>query len=90
MSFTSEIKLSEASYAYMLRPFAFAVSTKLYIADDGQVKSFIASLKLQRLTNDLKPCDNFSEYFLTELPEYVDVHDTSFCEKLLPWSEQLP
>lgn len=49
------------------------------------IYSIIETAKL----NDLKPYD-YLVYLLEEIPKHMDDTDLSFCEKLLPWSPDLP
>lgn len=39
--------------------------------------------------NSLKPYEYF-EYLLTEIPKHLNNMNLEFCEKLLPWSPNLP
>ncbi|MBR4586678.1 MAG: transposase domain-containing protein [Lachnospiraceae bacterium] len=32
----------------------------------------------------------YMKHLLTVIPNHMDDKDTSFCEKLLPWSDELP
>ena len=71
----------------------FCVGRKNWVAIDtiagAQSSAIIYSITETAKANNLKPY-NYLEYLLTVIPEHMDDHDTSFCEDLLPWSDQLP
>ena len=51
--------------------------------------AIIYSIAETAKANQLKPYEYF-EYLLTEIPKHLDDDDLNFCEKLLPWSKDLP
>lgn len=74
-----------------IRP--FCIGKKNWVMIDtiagAEASAIIYSIAETAKAKNLKPYDYF-EYLLTEIPEHMDDHDTSFCENLLPWSDQLP
>lgn len=55
----------------------------------AQSSVIIYSIAETAKANNLKPYDYF-EYLLTEIPKYMDETGNKFCERLLPWSDELP
>lgn len=86
-----EVPLDNNSAEQAIRP--FCIGKKNWVMIDtiagAEASAIIYSIAETAKANHLKPYDYF-EYLLTEIPEHMDDHDTSFCEKLLPWSDQLP
>lgn len=54
-----------------------------------QLSAIIYSIAETAKANGLKPYEYF-ELLLTEIPKHLDDDDLNFCEKLLPWSKDLP
>ena len=54
-----------------------------------QLSAIIYSIAETAKANGLKPYEYF-ELLLTEIPMHLDDDDLNFCEKLLPWSKDLP
>ena len=52
-------------------------------------KAIVYSIAETAKANNLKTYGYF-EYLLAEIPEHLEDKDLSFCENLLPWSEELP
>lgn len=71
----------------------FCIGKKNWVMIDtiagANSSAMIYSLAETAKANNLKPY-NYFEYLLTEIPKHMDDHDTSFCEDLLPWSDELP
>ncbi|WP_024832086.1 IS66 family transposase [Ruminiclostridium josui] len=55
----------------------------------AQASAIIYSIAETAKANNLKPYHYF-KYLLQQLPQHMDDKDTSFIDKLLPWSEDLP
>lgn len=51
--------------------------------------AIIYSLVETAKANKLRLYEYFN-YLLTEIPEHMDDKNNDFCEKLLPWSDELP
>lgn len=73
----------------------FVIGRKNWVMFDtihgAQASAIVYSIAETAKANNLKPYEYF-KYILTVLPEHEDDDDPefSFCEKLLPWSEDLP
>ena len=71
----------------------FCIGKKNWVMIDtiagAKASAIIYSIAETAKANNLNPFRYF-EYLLTELPIHMDDKDTSFLEKLLPWSEELP
>ena len=67
------------------------ITTKDRLAENNISKSsaIIYSLAETAKTNKLRLYEYFN-YLLTEIPEHMDDKNNDFCEKLLPWSAELP
>ncbi|WP_024833178.1 IS66 family transposase [Ruminiclostridium josui] len=55
----------------------------------AQASAIIYSIAETAKANNLKPYHYF-KYLLQQLPQHMDDKNTSFIDKLLPWSEDLP
>jgi len=57
----------------------------------AKASAIVYSIAETAKANSLRPYEYF-KYLLTEIPEHMDDKDPnfSFCEKLLPWSKDLP
>lgn len=86
-----EVPLDNNAAEQAIRP--FCIGKKNWVMIDtiagAEASAIIYSIAETAKANHLKPYDYF-EYLLTEIPEHMDDRDTRFCEKLLPWSDQLP
>lgn len=71
---------------------SFCVGKKNWVMIDtvagAESSAIIYSIAETAKANSLKPYHYF-EYLLTEIPKHMDDSDTSFCEDLLPWSDNL-
>ena len=55
----------------------------------AKASAIVYSIAETAKANELKPYDYF-EYLLTEIPKHLEDKSVDFCEKLLPWSKDLP
>lgn len=71
----------------------FCIGKKNWVMIDtvagAQSSAIIYSIAKTAKANNLKPYDYF-EYLLTEIPKHMDETWNEFCERLLPWSDELP
>ena len=71
----------------------FCIGKKNWVMIDtvagAQSSAIIYSIAETAKANNLKPYDYF-EYLLTEIPKHMDETGNEFCERLLPWSDELP
>ena len=71
----------------------FCIGKKNWVMIDtvagAQSSAIIYSIAETAKANNLKPYDYF-EYLLTEIPKHMDETWNEFCERLLPWSDELP
>lgn len=71
----------------------FCIGKKNWVMIDtiagAESSAIIYSIAETAKANNLKPY-NYFEYLLTEIPKHLDDTDRSFCEDLLPWSQNLP
>ena len=55
----------------------------------ADASAIIYSIAETAKANNLKPYEYF-KYLLEEIPQHMDDTNLDFCEKLLPWSPDLP
>ena len=86
-----EVPLDNNASEQAIRP--FCVGKKNWVMIDtvagAEASAVIYSIAETAKANNLNPYKYF-EYLLTEIPEHMNDHDTSFCKDLLPWSDKLP
>lgn len=86
-----EVPIDNNSAEQSIRP--FCIGKKNWVMIDtiagAESSAMIYSIAETAKANNLKPYDYF-KFLLEEIPKHLDDHDTSFCENLLPWSDQLP
>ena len=72
---------------------SFCIDKKNWVMCDtingAKSSAIIYSLAETAKTNKLRLYEYFN-YLLTEIPEHMDDKNNDFCEKLLPWSAELP
>lgn len=72
---------------------SFCIGRKNFVMIDtlhgAAASAIIYSIAETAKANGLKPYEYF-ELLLTEIPKHLDDDDLNFCEKLLPWSKDLP
>jgi transposase len=59
------------------------------VFEDSESREKPYSLVETAKANKLRLYEYFN-YLLTEIPEHMDDKNNDFCEKLLPWSDELP
>ena len=71
----------------------FCIGKKNFVMIDtisgAKASAIIYSLTETAKANNLNVYE-YIKYLLTEIPNHMDDTDTDFCEKLLPWSNELP
>lgn len=71
----------------------FCIGKKNWVMIDttrgADASAIIYSIAETAKANNLKPYEYF-KYLLEEIPQHMDEKNLSFCEKLLPWSPDLP
>ena len=86
-----EIPIDNNSAEQSIR--GFCICKKNWVMIDtiagADASAIIYSIAETAKANNLKPYDYF-QYLLTEIPKHLDETDSSFCESLLPWSDNLP
>ncbi len=72
---------------------SFCIGKKNWVMCDtingAKSSAIIYSLVETAKANKLRLYEYFN-YLLTEIPEHMDDKNNDFCEKLLPWSDELP
>lgn len=72
---------------------SFCIGKKNWVMCDtingSKSSAIIYSLVETAKANKLRLYEYFN-YLLTEIPEHMDDKNNDFCEKLLPWSDELP
>ena len=72
---------------------SFCIGRKNFVMIDtlhgAAASAIIYSIAETAKANGLKPYEYF-ELLLTEIPKHLDDDDLNFCQKLLPWSKDLP
>jgi len=86
-----EVPMDNNAAEQSIRGFCIGKKNWMFIDTIHGAKSsaIIYSIAETAKANNLKPYEYF-KYLLTEIPEHMEDKDRSFCEKLLPWSPDLP
>ena len=85
----SEQKMSLAYLALSQIQQIYHEEAELQDMTPAKSSAIIYSLVETAKANKLRLYEYFN-YLLTEIPEHMDDKNNDFCEKLLPWSDELP